>query len=68
MHIGHNNAAIFAHRFAWCLSNSWRMALMATLFALTCWEVNPAQTSPQEHDSAGAAASVFIVAGTDEDG
>ena len=65
MHIGHNNTAIFAQRFAWCLRNSWRLALMATLFAATCWEVNPAQTSPPGDGPVRATASVLVVAGTD---
>ena len=65
MHTGHNNTAIFAQQLTRCLRNSWRLALMATLFTLTCWEVNPAQTSPQEDTPARAAASVLIAAGTD---
>ena len=65
MQIGHSNRAIFAQRLVRCLRNSWRLALMTTLFALTCWEVNPAQTSPQGDSPVQAAASVIIIAGTD---
>ena len=58
MHFGHQTKATAIQRFTLLLGNSWRLALMVTLLALTCWEVNPGQMPVTENAQAGSGESV----------
>lgn len=60
MHFGHKNTATVIQRCMLLLRNSWRLALMVPLFALTCWEVNPGQMPVQEDAPAKSGASAVV--------
>ncbi len=62
MQIGHKNATTTTQRMALLLRNSWRLALMGMLFAMTCWEVSPGEMPLSYHDSVRPEASGAIEA------
>lgn len=62
MQIGHKTARTVTQHVTLLLRNSWRFALMGTLFALTCWEVNPGGMPMPEDDSTRPAGSVAVAA------
>ena len=49
MHFGHETTATVTQHLRLLLRNCWRLGLMVTLFALTCWEVNPGQMPVPEN-------------------
>ncbi len=60
MQIGHKTAIAVTQHVTLLLRNSWRFALMGTLFALTCWEVNPGATPKLEDDVTRPPAAVAV--------
>jgi len=57
MHFGRQAKATVIQRSTSLLKISCRLALMVTLFALTCWEVNSGLMPIQENAQAGLGAS-----------
>ena len=62
MHIGRNIRATAPRHIPRLLRNFCRLALMLTLFALTCWEVNPGQMPMPEGGPESPATSVTAAA------
>lgn len=60
MQFGHKNTATVIQKCTLLLRNSWRVALMVPLFAMTCWEVSPAQMRVQENAPVESRASTVV--------
>ncbi len=60
MHIGHKLTATVTQHLQLLLRNCWRLGLMVTLFAMTCWEVNPGQMPEPQDDPARLETSVVV--------
>lgn len=61
MQIGDNFPPGGTWRLGNWLGHSWRLGLMVTLLALTCWEVKPAHLQATDNDTVQPGASVSVV-------
>ena len=60
MHLGHETTANVTQHLHLLLRNCGRLALMVTLFAMTCWEVNPGQMPVPENGPERFETSVVV--------
>lgn len=63
MPFGHRTTATLVRKCTFLLTNSWRLALLGILFAMTCWEVSPGQMPVPENDPVRIEASVVVAEG-----